>query len=77
MKNLALYAAMATALLCSSCLGPNNTFNAVANWNQKVTPNRWVNEAIFLGFWAVPVYEFCYLGDIIIFNSIGFWKNDE
>ena len=40
------------------------------------TDNKYVNEAIFLGFWIFPVYEFAYLGDVVIFNTINFWKRE-
>ena len=43
-------------------------------WNAKATDSRWANEAIFVGMWIIPVYGICYLGDVVIFNSIKFWE---
>ena len=74
MKKLAFPAILAAALLCSSCLGPNETFNSLHQWNAKATDSRWANEAIFVGMWIIPVYGICYLGDVVIFNSIKFWE---
>ena len=76
MKTSLLAATLAIAALSSGCVGPNKTFNAVNNWNNVATDNKYVNEAIFLGFWIFPVYEFAYLGDVVIFNTINFWNRE-
>jgi hypothetical protein len=76
MKKLAIPAIMA-AMLCTSCLGPNETFNNLHKWNDTVTSNRWANEGIFIGMWIIPVYGICYLGDVVIFNSIKFWEGKK
>jgi hypothetical protein len=68
-----LAAVLATGLLGASCLGPNKAFNKLNDWNQKVTENKWANEAVFIVLNIVPVYGFAYLADIIVFNSIEFW----
>jgi hypothetical protein len=68
--------AIAAALLCGSCLGPNKTFNDLHAWNKTATENKWGNEAIFLGLNIIPVYGLCYLADVIVFNSIEFWKGE-
>lgn len=72
MKKTFLAAALALTL-ATSCLGPNNAFNGLNNWNHKVTDNKWANEGIFLVLNIIPVYGLFYLGDIVIFNSIEFW----
>ncbi len=64
---------LATGLLGASCLGPNKAFNKLNDWNQKVTENKWANEAVFLVLNIIPVYGFAYLADIVVFNSIEFW----
>ena len=77
MKKSLLAAALGLGLFTSSCLGPNNAFNSVHHWNQNVSEDRWVNEAIHLGCVILPVYGFAYLGDIVIFNSIEWWGGDN
>jgi hypothetical protein len=69
--------AIAAALVCGACLGPNNTWNKLHDWNTKVTDSKWGNEAIFLGLNIIPVYGVCYLADIIVFNSIEFWGGEK
>jgi hypothetical protein len=76
-KKLLLPALVATALLCTSCLGPNKTFISLGKWNDTATDYKWANEAIFIGLWIVPVYEVCYLGDVVILNSIDFWSEKK
>ncbi len=68
-----LAAVLSTGLLGASCLGPNKAFNKLNDWNQKVTENKWANEAVFLVLNIIPVYGFAYLADIVVFNSIEFW----
>lgn len=76
-KTLFLAAAVALTLGSSSCLGPNQTFNDLNDWNDTVTENRWANEVIFLGLNVVPAYSLAYLADLIIFNSLEFWEGGE
>lgn len=73
MKKTFLAAALALTMLSTSCLGPNNAFNGLHVWNNKVTDNKWANEGIFLVMNIIPVYAVFHLGDLIIFNSIEFW----
>ena len=77
LKKTALAGALGLALLSTSCLGPNNTFNNLNKWNEELTENRWGNEAVFLGLNIIPVYPIAYLADIIIFNSIEWWGGDN
>lgn len=74
MKKALLAAVLGVSLLSSSCLGPNNTWNKLHDWNKQVTSSKWGNEAVFIGLNIIPVYGVCYLADIIVFNSIEFWK---
>ena len=68
-----LVAALLSLALFSSCLGPNKLFNKLHDWNETATDERWANEGIFVVLNVIPVYGVCYLGDIIIFNSIEWW----
>ncbi len=76
MKKTILAAGLALGLT-ASCLGPNNAFNNLNDWNRDVTDSKWLNEGIFLVLHIVPVYGLFYLGDIVIFNSIEFWGGDN
>ncbi len=71
-KTLATLALAACAFL-PGCYGPNNAWNNLHDWNGKVTESKWGNEAVFLALNIIPVYGFCYLGDVLIFNSMEFW----
>jgi Domain of unknown function (DUF3332) len=74
MKKSFLACALALTLLGTSCLGPNKLFNGLNEWNTKATDTKWGNEAVFLGLNILFVYPFCYLADVVVFNSIEFWK---
>ena len=77
MKKSLLAASLALTMLGTTCLGPNNAFNNLNRWNQKVTDSKWANEGIFLVLNIIPVYGLWYYGDILIFNSIEFWGGDN
>ena len=77
MKKLNLKMA-ATALICgaflfSSCIGSFGLHRKLTTWNEGVG-NKFVNELVFLVFHLVPVYEVCYLADILVINTIEFWS---
>lgn len=63
--------------LTSSCLGPDNLYHSVKNWNADLSGDDWVNELVFLGFIVVPVYPIALIGDVLVFNTIGYWSGDE
>ncbi len=65
--------ALTVGLLAPSCLGPNNAFNSLHNWNAEVTSMDWLNEVIYLGLNIIPVYGLVHLGDILIFNTMDYW----
>lgn len=77
MKKTLLAGALGLSLFASSCLGPNNAFNRVHHYNQNVSENRWVNEAVHVAFLILPVYTFAWLGDVVIFNSIEWWGGEN
>lgn len=70
----ALFAAVLSLGLFSSCLGPNKLFNKLHDWNTTATENRWGNEGIFLVLSIIPVYSLAYAADIIVLNSIEWWS---
>jgi hypothetical protein len=67
-------AALSLPLLATSCLGPNNTFNDLHEWNRNVSEADWVNELVFLGCVIVPVYGIAYLVDIVALNTYDYWS---
>lgn len=77
MKKTLLSAALTLSLLTPACLGPDNLYNGVKNWNATVASQDWVNELIFIGFWILPVYPIAALGDIVIFNTVEYWSGDN
>ena len=77
MKNTLLTTTLLCGLLSSSCLGPNNAADGLRNWNAKVSDQDWLNELIFVGLWVIPVYPIAWLGDILVFNTIGYWSGEN
>lgn len=77
MKKSLLAGALALSLLSQGCLGPNNAYNGIRNWNAKVSDQDWVNEVLFLGMVIVPVYGVALLGDYVIFNTIDYWTGEN
>jgi hypothetical protein len=69
-----LIAAAALTLGATGCLGPNNAFNSINNWNAEVSDSDVVNEALFIGMNIIPVYAFAYMGDVLIFNTVEYWS---
>ena len=72
-----LASVLAIGLFSTSCLGSNKLFNNLHDWNMEMSENRWVNELVFIGFTIIPVYSIAYLADIIVFNSIEWWKGEN
>jgi hypothetical protein len=73
----ALTAATLTLGLCSSCLGPNNAYNSIRDWNRDLSEQDWVVELVFLGLYILPVYPIAHFGDIVIFNTVNYWSGDN
>lgn len=73
----ALFAAVLSVGLLSSCLGPNKLFNKLHDWNLEATENRWANEGIFFVCNIVPVYALFYVADIVVLNSIEWWSGEN
>ena len=79
MKKTKLIAAsllMSGSILFSSCIGSFGLWNQLKSWNQGIS-NKFVNEIVFLAFHVIPVYEVCYLADVLVLNSIEFWSGSN
>ena len=76
MKKTFLACALGLTLLGTSCIGPNKAFNAVNDWNSKVSESKWTNEAVFffVGSW---VSMLALMADHIVLNSIEFWSPSD
>lgn len=61
----------------SGCFGGFNLTRKVWNFNKNVSPNKWVQELVFLALVIVPVYGFASLIDAIFINSIEFWTGEN
>ncbi len=70
---------LAASLLASStgCFGGFGLTRNVHKFNREVSPDKWVQELVFLGFVIIPVYGIATLADAIIFNSIEFWTGES
>jgi hypothetical protein len=77
MKKQLTAAALTLSLLTASCLGPNNAFNSIHNWNARVTDSDALKEVLFLGMVIIPVYPITLLGDYLIFNTIDYWGGEN
>lgn len=67
---------LATAILCSSCIGSFQLTNKLKDYNDGIG-SKWVNELVFVAFCIVPVYEISLLVDAVVLNSIEFWTGDK
>jgi len=56
----------------TACTGPFKLVKKIHNLHRS-QPEKWVDEAIFLGCVIVQIYTIGTLGDAIIFNSVEFW----
>lgn len=77
MKKSLLAAALTIGLGSSSCLGPDNLYHSVKNWNAEVSEQDWLNEVVYLGFMIIPVYPICLMGDVLVFNTIDYWTGKD
>ena len=64
---------LALSLTMSSCLGSLALTNKVRVWIRQIS-NKFINELVYVGLWIVPVYETCFISDILVLNSIEFWS---
>jgi len=76
-KKTIIAGALTAAFLAPSCLGPNSAHDNLRNWNAEVTDQDWLNEVIYIGMTIIPVYGIFYLGDMLIFNTITYWSDED
>jgi len=77
-RRTAVLAAVATGLVASSgCFGSFNLTRKVYAFNKSVSPDKWVQEIVFLAFSVIPVYSVVGAVDVLILNSIEFWTGEN
>lgn len=76
-KNALVFGILALGLGSSSCLGPDHAYGSIKNWNAELSDTDAVNEIVFIGLHIIPIYPICLFGDILIFNTIGYWSGDN
>lgn len=76
-KNALLSGILALALGSTSCLGPDNAYRSIKNWNADLADQDWLNEVVFLGLHIIPVYPIALFGDVVIFNTIDYWSGNN
>lgn len=74
MKKTMLTAALLAALCSSSCLGPDNLYRSVKDWNAEVSEQDWIKEVVFLGLVIIPVYPIALFADVVVFNTVSYWS---
>jgi hypothetical protein len=76
-RTLTLAVAAAALAGSSACFGSFNLTRKLYTFNQSVSPDKWVQEIVFLAFAVIPVYEVVGLLDVLILNSSEFWTGDN
>ncbi len=69
---LALALASASATTQTGCYGSYQATKKLNAWNGRVTNSKLANSLIHFGFWVVPIYPICIVGDWLIFNNVEF-----
>lgn len=64
--------ALALASASTGCYGTYQATKRVNAWNGHATGSKVANSLIHFGFWVLPVYPICILGDFLIFNNVEF-----
>lgn len=75
MKKALLSFVLALGFASSGCLGPDHLYHSLKNWNADLSDQDWVNEVVFLPM-HVFVYPIAIVGDVLIFNTIGYWSGN-
>lgn len=81
MKRASRLLAVVCLVLCSvqmtGCFGKFNLTRAMWDFNKNVSPNKFVQWAVFLVMVIVPVYAIGTLVDALVINSIEFWTGQN
>ena len=66
MKKSLLAATLAISLTVTSCLGPDNLYGSLKNWNAEVASDDPINELIFIGMFIIPIYPLALAGEGVV-----------
>lgn len=78
LRRRALFATVAVGVLASTgCIGSFTLSRKVYSWNTGVSPDKFVQELVFIGMLVVPVYEVALLADGIFANTVEFWTGSN
>jgi len=77
MKKTILSLLLASTIMSTSCLGSFAAVNALKEWNENLSDNKFVNNIIFFGLLVIPVYGISMFGDLAIFNPIEYWTGEN
>lgn len=73
-RRRAVLSVVALGLVASSgCFGSFQLTRKLYSWNKTVSPDKWVQEVVFLAMNIVPVYAVASFADAIFANSVEFW----
>jgi hypothetical protein len=56
------------------CLGPNNLYRKLHNWNARIEPDI-VAEGVFVV--GLPIHWSALVLDVLVFNPISYWKSSD
>lgn len=73
----AVLALVVASLGTTACFGSFHVTRNVWSFNKKVSPNKWVQELVFLGLTILPVYSIAGLVDAVVVNSVEFWTGEN
>lgn len=64
-------------VLAPACFGSFALERKIWAFNKGVSPNKFVQELVYLGLVIIPVYEVGGIADALIFNLIEFWSGNN
>jgi hypothetical protein len=77
LSRVAVLALTVGSLGTAACFGSFHVTRNLWSFNKKVSPNKWVQEVVFLAFNFIPVYGIAGLVDAVVVNSIEFWTGEN
>lgn len=77
MKKLLLPLVLCVGLGTSSCLGPDNLYRQIKNWNAGLSDKDWVNEIVYVGLVIIPVYPIALAADVLVCNTVTYWSGSD
>lgn len=66
-----------TSLLATECWGKFGATTTLWDWNSQVSDSKWIRWLVFLALAILPVYGLFILADVLIINTIEFFKGDN